>query len=66
MTDPDSLTIGVATDGSAREVRGLLDEVDPQRTDVRDLAVHDVTLDDVFLALTGKPTEAATEETADG
>jgi ABC-2 type transport system ATP-binding protein len=50
---PDQLTVGVATDGLAGEVRGLLDEIDPRRSDVRAFAVHDVTLDDVFLALTG-------------
>jgi ABC-2 type transport system ATP-binding protein len=52
-TDPGHLTIGVATDGSAAHVRALLDEVDPQRHAVRKFALHDATLDDVFLALTG-------------
>jgi ABC-2 type transport system ATP-binding protein len=65
LTDPSSLTVGVATDGSAREVRGLLDEVDPDRADVRDISVHGVTLDDVFLALTGKTTDVETKEPAD-
>jgi ABC-2 type transport system ATP-binding protein len=48
------LSIGVATDGSAAHVRSLLDELDPSRTDVATFAVHTATLDDVFLALTGK------------
>jgi ABC-2 type transport system ATP-binding protein len=51
--DPDRLTLGVATDGSAAHVRALLDELDPDRWAVRTFAVHSATLDDVFLALTG-------------
>jgi ABC-2 type transport system ATP-binding protein len=53
--DPARLTIGVATDGSAAQVRALLDEVDPTRRSVDRFAVHGATLDDVFLALTGHP-----------
>jgi ABC-2 type transport system ATP-binding protein len=53
QSDSASLTIGVATDGSATQVRALLDEVDPQRRAVLKFAVHTATLDDVFLALTG-------------
>jgi ABC-2 type transport system ATP-binding protein len=55
--DPGRLTIGVATDGSAAQVRALLDEVDPTRRVVDRFAVHSATLDDVFLALTGHPAE---------
>jgi ABC-2 type transport system ATP-binding protein len=44
----------VATDGSAAEVRALLDEVDPARRAVATFAVHSASLDDVFLALTGR------------
>jgi ABC-2 type transport system ATP-binding protein len=40
------------TDGSAAQVRALLDQVDPSRQLVQDFAVHGATLDDVFLALT--------------
>jgi ABC-2 type transport system ATP-binding protein len=50
--DPVGLTIGVATGGSAGEVRALLDEFDPDRSAVRSFSVHSTTLDDVFLALT--------------
>ena len=53
--DPARLTVGVATDGSAAEVRALLDEVDPARRAVATFAVHSASLDDVFLALTGHP-----------
>jgi ABC-2 type transport system ATP-binding protein len=55
--DPARLTLGVATDGSAAEVRALLDEVDPARRDVDRFALHSATLDDVFLALTGRPAD---------
>ena len=55
--DPGRLTGGVATDGRAAEVRALLDEVDPARRAVHTFAVSSATLDDVFLALTGHPTD---------
>ncbi|MDK9501133.1 ATP-binding cassette domain-containing protein [Streptomyces katrae] len=51
--DPDDLTLGLATDGSAAQVRALLDELDPDRTAVARFALRSATLDDVFLALTG-------------
>jgi ABC-2 type transport system ATP-binding protein len=63
--DPGALTIGTATDGSAHGVRALLDEVDPLRGDVRTFAVHSVTMDDVFLSLTGTVPESKERETAD-
>jgi ABC-2 type transport system ATP-binding protein len=50
--DPGSLTIGLATGGTAGEVRALLDEFDPDRSAVRNFSVHTTTLDDVFIALT--------------
>ena len=64
QNDPSRLTIGVATDGSAAQVRALLDEVDPGRRAVRTFAVHGATLDDVFLALTGRTTGRPEKETA--
>ena len=54
--DPAQLLLGVATDGSAANVRALLDEVDPHRDAVSAFTVHTATLDDVFLALTRKET----------
>jgi ABC-2 type transport system ATP-binding protein len=60
--DPGSLTIGVATEGTAGQVRALLDEFDPDRSAVRSFSVHTTTLDDVFLALTsGTPRRPETE-----
>ena len=61
-SDPGRLTIGVATDGSAAQVRALLDEVDPARRAVDRFAVHSATLDDVFLALTGHPADRPENE----
>ncbi|WP_405616035.1 ATP-binding cassette domain-containing protein [Streptomyces sp. NBC_01511] len=51
---PDTLTLGLPTDGTATRVRALLDEIDPRRRDVVSFAVHGATLDDVFMALTGR------------
>jgi ABC-2 type transport system ATP-binding protein len=51
--DPAALTLGVATDGSAAQVRAVLDEADPGRDLVASFAVRGATLDDVFFALTG-------------
>jgi ABC-2 type transport system ATP-binding protein len=60
--DPGRLTIGVATDGSAAQVRALLDELDPARLAVDRFAVHGASLDDVFLALTGHPVDRSGQE----
>jgi ABC-2 type transport system ATP-binding protein len=54
--DADALVLGVPTDGSAADVRALLDEVDPRGAAVASFAIRDATLDDVFLALTGHST----------
>jgi ABC-2 type transport system ATP-binding protein len=67
-TDAARLTVGVGTDGSAAQIRAVLDELDPDRAAVERFAVHTATLDDVFLALTGhaastaQPQAAAEEE----
>jgi ABC-2 type transport system ATP-binding protein len=57
--DPAGLIVGVATDGTATQVRGLLDEADPGRCLIADFTVRGATLDDVFLTLTGHTQEAA-------
>ncbi|MFJ8664204.1 ATP-binding cassette domain-containing protein [Streptomyces sp. NPDC093600] len=54
---PETLTLGVPTDGSAAHVRALLDELDPERTDVTRFTLHTATLDDVFLTLTARAPE---------
>jgi ABC-2 type transport system ATP-binding protein len=58
-TDPVTLTVGVATDGRAAQVRAVLDQVDPGRDLVASFAVRGATLDDVFFALTGSDREVA-------
>jgi ABC-2 type transport system ATP-binding protein len=63
--DPAALTLGVATDGTAADVRALLDEIDPQRRTVRTFTVRTATLDDVFLALTGHQAIRPEPETTD-
>jgi ABC-2 type transport system ATP-binding protein len=50
--EPDSLTVALATDGTAAHVRALLDELDPDHSLIAEFAVRDATLDDVFLELT--------------
>ena len=55
--DQASLTVGVPTDGTAAQVRALLDEIDPGRTLIASFAVREATLDDVFLTLTGTAKE---------
>jgi ABC-2 type transport system ATP-binding protein len=52
--DPARLTLGVATAGDARALRALLDELDPAGDAIASFALHDSTLDDVFLALTAR------------
>jgi ABC-2 type transport system ATP-binding protein len=60
--DPARLTITVPTDGSAVQVRALLDEIDPDSGAIDRFAVHGATLDDVFLALTGTTTPRPEKE----
>jgi len=56
--DPAARTVGVATDGSAAQVRALLDQADPGRDLVASFAVRGATLDDVFFTLTAPAPEA--------
>jgi ABC-2 type transport system ATP-binding protein len=58
--DHASLTLGVPTDGSAAEVRALLDAADPGRTRLASFAVQTASLDDVFLILTHHDTAKET------
>ena len=50
--DAGRLSVSVATDGSATQVRDLLDSLDPARQAIASFAVRSATLDDVFLTLT--------------
>ena len=50
----EDLTLRVASDGGAKSVRGLLDQLDANSIEVEEFSVHTPDLDDVFLALTGR------------
>jgi hypothetical protein len=47
---------------AARHVRALLGELDPEGDAVAAFALHEATLDDVFLALTGRAAAITTEK----
>jgi len=65
-TEAERGVVAVATDGSAAHVRQILDEVDPRRNLLRRFDLHGATLDDVFLALTGRAaTGSGTDDTTD-
>ena len=51
--DDEDLTLRVPSDGGAKSVRALLDQLDAHSIDVEEFSVHTPDLDDVFLALTG-------------
>ena len=59
--DEDDLVVRVPSDGGAKSVRALLNQLDEQSIEVEDFSVHTPDLDDVLLALTG---HASTEENA--
>lgn len=53
--DSDALALRVPHDGSLRSLKALLDRLDAGAVEVDSLSVDTPDLDDVFLALTGKP-----------
>ena len=53
----DGIELRVATDGSVRALRALLDVLDDAGIEVEHLSVHTPDLDDVFFAVTGQPAE---------
>jgi ABC-2 type transport system ATP-binding protein len=55
LRDDDALTLQVPGDGGVRSLRALLDRLDSASLEVEGLSVHTPDLDDVFLALTGRP-----------
>ncbi|MFB7878710.1 ATP-binding cassette domain-containing protein [Nocardia sp. NPDC056064] len=57
--DPDQLTLQVPSDGSAAQMKHLLDRFAELGIAVEQLTVHTPDLDDVFFALTGQPRSAA-------
>ena len=58
----DTLTLEVPCDAGAAAVRALLNRLGDAAADVDEVFVHTADLDDVFFALTGRPTAEATEE----
>ena len=56
--DNDQLTLQVPGDGSVASLRQVLDKLHNARIDVASLSLHTPDLDDVFFAVTGRPTTA--------
>ena len=54
--DEGKLILRVPSDGSVSSLRQLLSELDDARVEVERLAMHTPDLDDVFFAVTGRPT----------
>jgi ABC-2 type transport system ATP-binding protein len=59
--DDDALTLQIPGDGGVRSLRVMLNHLDSAAIDVEELSVHTPDLDDVFLALTGRPSEKKKE-----
>ncbi|WJK43751.1 ATP-binding cassette domain-containing protein [Solwaraspora sp. WMMA2056] len=55
--DPDPLALRVPSDGSLQALKTLIGRLDDHAVEVDELSVHTPDLDDVFLALTGEPTD---------
>ncbi|RNL86212.1 ATP-binding cassette domain-containing protein [Halostreptopolyspora alba] len=56
--DDEALTLRVPGDGGTKSLRALLDRLDERSLSAESFTVHTPDLDDVFLALTGRTTEA--------
>lgn len=59
LADEARLSIETETDGDAASARAVLDAIDPDRRTVVSFEIRRPTLDDVFLAYTGRGTRAA-------
>ncbi|WP_329787377.1 ATP-binding cassette domain-containing protein [Lentzea sp. DG1S-22] len=57
--DGDALALRVPSDSDVRSLKALLDRLDEHAVAVESLSTHTPDLDDVFLALTGKPETVA-------
>jgi ABC-2 type transport system ATP-binding protein len=60
-SDEEALALRVPTDGTVDALRAVLDRLDAEAVAVDSLTVHTPDLDDVFLSLTGRRTEATKE-----
>ena len=63
VTDWDSPSLQIPTDGNVATLRCVLRDLDEAGVDVVDLAIHTPDLDDVFFALTGRDAHAAESRT---
>lgn len=63
--DETARVVGVNSDGSAPEIRALLDLLDRAAIEVERLAIHSASLDDVFMTLTGPPVDPNRTELTD-
>jgi ABC-2 type transport system ATP-binding protein len=63
VTDQDSPSLQIPTDGNVATLRRVLRDLDEAGVDVVDLAIHNPDLDDVFFALTGRDAHAAESRT---
>ncbi|WP_433606232.1 ATP-binding cassette domain-containing protein [Dactylosporangium sp. CA-139114] len=61
VRDEHDLTLRVPGDSDVRSLRALLDRLDTHGIAIEEFAVHTPDLDDVFLALTGRPTAEVTQ-----
>lgn len=57
VRDTDALALRVPSDGSLRALKTLIGRLDDRAIEVDELSVHTPDLDDVFLALTGNPSD---------
>ena len=63
VSDPESRSLQIPTDGNVATLRRVLRDLDEASVDVVDLAIHTPDLDDVFFALTGRDAPAAESRT---
>jgi ABC-2 type transport system ATP-binding protein len=63
-SERSTLTIGVATDGSAADARALFAELDPEGTRIARFELRTASLDDAFLTLTRDHTDPRESEIA--
>lgn len=54
QADAARRTIGLPVEGGVRQLKQLLDRLEEERIDIEALSLHRPSLDDVFLALTGR------------
>ena len=57
IRDEDTLALQIPSDGGVQSLRAVLDHLEAASIDADSLTVHMPDLDDVFLALTGRPAE---------